>query len=341
MYQQVSRLFLPVKQVGPLRAIAFRAGVALAALLATTIIVFAEGHCYSNLGSLGVSWIDALYYSTVTLTTTGYGDIVPVCESARLVNVVVITPLRFIFLIVLVGTTFEVLTTRTRAEFRARRWRNKVKNHTIIIGYGVKGRAVAETLLKSEVPSSDIVVVTNDHNAVSDISKAGFVSIVGDARRAEVLRDAGVADCRNVVIALSSDDASVLVTLTARRLSPKANIVAAARETVNMDVLRQSGADTVVPTAEAAGNLMAMSMLSPVAGEVFTDLLEPGRGVEIVERPVLDQEIGCGVGDVDATGVLVLSVVRDGVHLRFDDSRIGKLRAGDQVVVVKGHGDHE
>ena len=59
--------------------------------------------------------LDCLYYATVSLSTTGYGDITPVTPSARLVNVLVITPLRVAFLIVLIGTTVETLTTRSRA----------------------------------------------------------------------------------------------------------------------------------------------------------------------------------------------------------------------------------
>ena len=64
----------------------------------------------------GVSLLDAAYYATVTLSTTGYGDITPVCDSSRLANVFVITPLRFLFLIVLViGITTQFLLRRREA----------------------------------------------------------------------------------------------------------------------------------------------------------------------------------------------------------------------------------
>ena len=65
----------------------------------------------------------AVYYATVTLSTTGYGDIVPYSDAARLTNVLLVTPLRVLFLIILVGTTLEVLTERTREEWRLNRWR--------------------------------------------------------------------------------------------------------------------------------------------------------------------------------------------------------------------------
>jgi voltage-gated potassium channel len=87
-----------------------------------------------------LSLLDCIYYATVSLSTTGYGDITPVTPSARLVNVLVITPLRVAFLIVLIGTTVETLTTQSRQALKIQRWRSRVRNHTIVVGYGTKGR---------------------------------------------------------------------------------------------------------------------------------------------------------------------------------------------------------
>ena len=119
----VAVLQLPERSRGPLGSIAFRIGIALACVGATTLLVYLERDGYRDSNGTPISVLDALYYATVTLSTTGYGDIVPVTEQARLVNVLLITPLRFVFLITLVGTTVEVLTQRSRDEFRANRWR--------------------------------------------------------------------------------------------------------------------------------------------------------------------------------------------------------------------------
>ena len=122
----------------------------------------------------GLSWVDALYYAAVTLSTTGYGDITPVCESARLANVLIITPLRFLFLIVLVGTTIEVLTQRTREQVRSNRWRSNVNDHTVIIGYGVKGRAAARSLVDAGTSPSQIVVVATDRGTIDEATRDGL-----------------------------------------------------------------------------------------------------------------------------------------------------------------------
>lgn len=295
-----------------------------------------EGDCYQDRGDeTGLSWINALYYATVTLSTTGYGDITPTCESARLVNVFVITPLRFLFLIVLIGTTIEVLTQRTREQMRSKRWRNNVNDHTVIIGYGVKGRAAAKSLVDAGTNRHDIVVVATDRAEVDEATRDGFVGVVGDGRRENVLRDAAIDRAKRVVVATNEDDTSILVTLTARRLSPNATIVAAVREAQNLEILRQSGANNVIPTAESAGRLMGLSLLSSTAGEIMEDLLDSGRGLEVVEREITRDEMGMAPADLDAAGQIVLAVIRKGVAHRFDTNDITRLEPGDRLVVIR------
>jgi voltage-gated potassium channel len=313
-----------------------RIAVAVGALLVTTAIVYFSGDCYQDRGlDGGLTWIDSLYYATVSLSTTGYGDITPVCESARLTNVFVITPLRFIFLIVLVGTTIEVLTKRTREQMRSNRWRNRVNNHVVIVGYGVKGRSAARSLIDAGFSPQDIVVVAASREAIDEANRDGFVGVMGDGRREEVLRDAAVDRASQIIIATDSDDSSVLVTLTARRLNPAATIVAAVRETQNAELLRQSGANTVIPTAEAAGRLMGISLMSSAVGELMEDLLDSGRGLEVVERPIAREELGVSPYSLDGTEQIVLAVVRDGIAHRFDANTVARLESGDRLVVIR------
>src|SRR5690242_21296347 len=110
-------------------AILRRVLLALSLVLVNWLLVVVESSGYRDSYDGDVSVTDALYYTTVTLTTTGYGDITPVTTSARMVNALVVTPMRLLFVVLLVGTTIHALTERSREEMRLARWRARVKDH--------------------------------------------------------------------------------------------------------------------------------------------------------------------------------------------------------------------
>jgi len=115
--------------------------LAVGLLVLSTVIFYLGRHGYRDYAHPGqpLSVLACVYYATVTLSTIGYGDIVPVTDAARLVNTVVITPIRVLFLILLVGTTLEVLTERTRQNWRITRWRTKVTGQVVVVGVWSQG----------------------------------------------------------------------------------------------------------------------------------------------------------------------------------------------------------
>jgi len=289
----VGPIRMPDVSATPLVALLRRLALAIGALFAAALIVYLGRDGYiDNNGEAPISFNDAFYYATVSLSTTGYGDIVPVSAPARLITTLVITPLRLLFLIVFVGTTVELLTERSRQSFRIQRWRSRVRDHTVIVGYGTKGRAAVDTLLGEGVDPESIVVVDTDRTQLDAASALGLVTVAGNATRSSVLRIAGVAQARAIVVATNRDDTAVLVTLTAREMAPKISIVASVRESENVHLLRQSGANSVIVSAETAGRLLGMATTTPKIVEVVEDLITPDAGFAISERPVEEEEVG-------------------------------------------------
>jgi voltage-gated potassium channel len=326
------RVILPRKVMErPIRQVAKRLAMALFVLAATAFIVWVDRDGYNDNAGGGVDFLDSLYYATVTLSTTGYGDITPVSDAARLTNIFVITPLRVLFLIILVGTTLEVLTERTREEWRLNRWRAALRDHTVVVGFGTKGRSAVQTVCASGLKKEQVVVVDPSSEAVDAATAEGYVGVVGDATRSDVLMRAEIHKARQIIIATQRDDTAVLVTLTARQLNRRAKIVVAVREEENAPLLKQSGADAVITSASAAGRLLGLSVLSPSAGMVMEDLIQQGSGLDIVERPVVKAEVGKGVRETDD---LVVSVVRGHRVLGYDDPAVGKLQLTDRLITI-------
>jgi voltage-gated potassium channel len=320
---------LPVPERAPLLALSRRIGVATGLLVVIAVAVVATRGGYVDEVDGQVTFLDALYYASVTVTTTGYGDITPVTPAARLTALLVITPARVAFLLLVVGTTVELLTDRWRETLRHDRWSRRVRDHHVICGYGVKGRSAAQSLHESGVAETDIVVVEQDPETAEEAVRDGYPVVTGDASRSRTLLEAHVERAAAVIVAPERDDAAVLITLTARELAPDATIVASVRERENAHLLRRSGADAVIVSSETSGRLLGVTSRNPRIAAVVTDLLQTSQGLVLEEREVTEAEIGRSVSEANG---LVLAVVRRDTLLRYDNPALRELLAGDVLL---------
>ena len=330
----IPQVSLPAHTRSPLRELGRRFLLALGILVGTVLLVYFDSDGYrDNADPTGVVDLsDAIYYTTVTLSTTGYGDIAPVSQSARMINAFVITPARIGFLVLLIGTTIEVLASQGREALRVQRWRRNMSDHIVVIGYGTKGRRAVGTLVNNGHPADSIVVVDPSAYALELAHDDGLAVVTGDATRREVLRRARVRSARQVIITTDRDDSNVLATLTVRQLNPDAYIVAAVREQENVPLMRQSGADSVITSSDAVGRLLGLSTLSPTLGTVMEDLLTYGDGLEVAERELLVAEVGKPPQSLPDQ---VIAVVRDEKVYRYFDPVVTLLARGDRLVVVR------
>jgi len=148
-----------------------------------------------------------------------------------------------------------------------------------------------------------------------------------------VLDTARIGQPACLVVAVGRDDTAVLITLTGRQLNAAMTIVAAVKEAENEPLLRQSGADQVVVSADTAGRMLALSTIEPAAGAVLTRLA--GRNLGLIEWPAGPAEIGRPATD---SGAGTIAVVRDSSVLALDDPRTGQIEPGDRLVRVSAGG---
>ncbi len=327
----IDRVRLPRRQLAPLPAVLRRVGFAAALVIFVALVVRIGRSGWVDVTGDELGFLDALYYSSVTVTTTGYGDISAVSSGARLATVALITPARILFLILVVGTTVEVLTDQSRRLMLTRRWRRYVRNHVVICGFGATGESAARELISRGIEPGAIVAVDLDPDAIERATRRGFVAVRGDATQNEVLDQAAVDLARAVVVTPNRDDTAVLITLTVRERNPTAHIVAGGRQQENLHLLRHGGADEVIDATASVGRMLGLATQAPEAVKVLHDIIDAASGIELAEtapatragRPVVPP------------GATLVAVVRDGVRLPPEQVDPAALSADDRLVVLR------
>ncbi len=322
---------VPRRHRAPFADITRRIALAAGLVIFVALVVRLGRDGYIDVTGDDITFLDALYYASVTVTTTGYGDITAVSADARLATIVLITPARVLFLILVVSTTVEVLSEQTREYLQKRRWRQDVNDHTVVCGFGATGRAAVADLVSRGVDRSTIVVVDQSREAIDEAVALDLVAVKGDASRQDVLTQAAIGRASAVIVAPNRDDTAVLITLTVRDLNPSAHIVTAAREQENLHLLRQGGADEVIDATAAVGRMLGLGTHAPAAVRVLDDLLHAGAGLELVEvapEPSVD-------GFQPPDGSALVAVVRAGKRLSPIQVAAGGFRSDDRLVVLR------
>jgi voltage-gated potassium channel len=313
------------------RTLLLRAALAFA-LVAIVTLVFVLQRSGLRDGLDGqVSIADAIYFSLITLTTVGYGDIVPVTTSARLVDAFLVSPIRLLVWAIFVGTAYQFVVQRIVEDVRMRMRQADLAGHVVVCGFGLGGRSAVAELLRRGAAPDGIVVVDASEAAVLEAAEQGLVGLRGDATRERVLMDARVGRARVAMVSLGRDDTTVLSVLTLRALAPELRIVAMVKEAENERLVRQGGASATVCPSTLSGVLMANSLdSSRIPGYVHDMLTIDGR-VMIEERAARAEDVGRRPTEL-ADGIAV-RIHRGDTLIGFWDPQ-ATIEAGDQLLVL-------
>jgi voltage-gated potassium channel len=134
---------------------------------------------------------------------------------------------------------------------------DRLRNHFIICGYGQVGRTVVDQLQRMHLP---FVLVETNEGLYQELLKEGILVLKGDAKRHDVLEQAGIACARGICILIDNDADNLYITVTAKSLNPSVKIVTRAGQRRYADAIRSSGADEVV-IPEYEGGLMVGRMI--------------------------------------------------------------------------------
>lgn len=279
-----------------------------------------------------VSFVDVIYFTMISITTTGYGDVVPVADRTRLFDALVVTPIRIFFVLIFIGTAYSFVLRRTWDRWQMARLQRTLSNHIVVAGYGTSGTETVDELIARGAKASEIVVIDCDGEALERAEAIGCAILQADASRDQTLRDVHIDRARAMVISAGSDDTSILITLTARHVAPNLAVSVAVRNEDNEFLARQAGATTVINPVSFAGLLLAGSTDSAHIADYIADLASSSGRVQLNEREVTAGECGKPLSAI-ARG-LGVRVYRDGVPYGFWEPEAATLREGDHIVEI-------
>lgn len=321
------------KEQSPFRILGVRLAFLIILILVVAFIfwVFEKDHIHDEAGG-EFSYIDSLYFTIVTVTTLGYGDIVPVTEGARMFDAFIITPVRIIVWVLFIGTAYQLVIQNYWERFKMSRALRNLKGHAIVAGYGTTGEAAVNELLISGYHENNLIVIDEKEEKVKSAADAGATGVLGDPTREDTLIKAGISGARVFIIATGQDDTNVLITLTARDLNPNIKIVARVSHKENIKQLKRAGATLVVSPSLTSGNLMAMAVKNSKSVKLIGDLLTTSRGVNVIQRKVKESEVGKQAKALKNR--IILGVGRKGQDFGPRELDGVVLKEGDEIIYI-------
>jgi voltage-gated potassium channel len=311
---------------------AWRGALVIGLLLLAIIVHWLERDGLKDSYDGVVSFLDVVYFTMISITTTGYGDIVPVSNQARMFDAFIVTPIRIFFVLIFIGTAYTFVFRRTWDKWRMAKIQASLTGHIVVAGYGTSGSEAVDELIARGTPAAEIVVIDRSTEALERAESLGCAIVEADATRDKTLQAVRVGAARAMIVTSGGDDTSILITLTARHLAPDLPISIAVRNEDNELLARQAGATTVINPVSFAGLLLAGSTQGLHISDYIADLASSSGRVKLSERVVTGEECGKPLAAL-ARGIGV-RIYRDGKPYGFWEPEARALRAGDCIVEI-------
>ncbi|WP_305653707.1 TrkA family potassium uptake protein [Pseudomonas sp.] len=311
--------------------------------------------CMTVIGSLGfyitaadeqANFSDALHMTLITITTVGYGEIIPLTSLGERIFAAFIALTGFgtvTFLFTSLATFF--LESDFDYSLRRRRMEKAIKKlsgHYIICGFGRVGRNVAHEL---QTTSRAFVAIDSDEKLLEEQHEhfPHLLHLYGDATDDDLLLAADIADAAGVFAVTGDDSRNLMIILTARQLNPNIRVVARCHEIRNMAKMKKAGADTVISPDFTGGMRIASSMIRPHVVTFLDEMLRSDHNVRLEEVPISPEHRLLSIGELKqrCPNCVILSI-RNQHDFIFNPADNLTLQPGQTLIaMVPPQGRHE
>lgn len=259
----------------------FRSKIYIALLLMFILI---------SIGTIGFiliadyNFINALYMTVITVSTVGFKEVEPLDYESKIFTIFLIFTSISIYGYVLSVITEYISNSTLIEEIKFKTVQKKIhklKNHTIVCGYGRNGRQ-AVNRLKSH--NNLCVVIENDPELINEVELEGVLWVKGDATDDEILKVAGIYEASSLIATLPSDADNLYIVLSARQLSKHCKIVSRATNDSSYGKLKIAGADNVIMPDKLGGAHMASLVITPDIMEFIERLSIEGESATNLEE---------------------------------------------------------
>ena len=264
----------------------------------------------------GASIVDALFMVAITITTVGYGEVLPLDDTGHLFTIIIsflgIGSLFYMFGVIM-ENLFIYQTLNIRGRKRMLKKIQQMQGHYVVVGFGRVGTLTAFELKER---GEDFVVVDTKINVNHNyFNEDEILALEGDATEDETLEAAGVQRAKGLIVATGNSAVTTFVVISARQMNPELNIVARADDEPVIKKLEKAGANRVVNPYAAGGYKLASIAVNPSIVDFFDSGLKKnneGFNLEMIEIPTKSAFVNKNLKELDLrkkTGVTVVSII--------------------------------
>lgn len=237
----------------------------------------------------GYTWIDATYMTVITMTTVGFGEVVPLDDQSKIFTIFLILSSVLIMGYALSIITEYILSKNDVDELKFKRMQKKIdslKNHVVICGYGRNGKQAARKLLAY---NKSFVIIERDREMEERMQQDNVPYVIGNANEDEVLMQAGIDRASSFISALPNDADNLFVVLSTRQINKNINIISRASNESSYDKLKFAGANNVILPDKIGGDHMASLVVIPGLMEFIDNLSIVGKSNINIEEVAVEK----------------------------------------------------